>query len=414
MKLSYDTFTLSNGLKVLLHEDHSVPKVVVNLLYHVGSKDEHPEKTGFAHLFEHLMFEGSKHIAHFDKALQRVGGESNAFTNSDITNYYVSLPSNQIETAFWLESDRMLELDFSEKKLEIQKSVVIEEFKQRYLNQPYGDAYLKLRDLHFEKHPYKWMTIGKEIPHIESASLDDVKKFFFSYYAPNNATLVVTGDVSLNEVQDLAEKWFGPIPSRDVPKQTLPQEDPQKTQKITRCEGNVPLLGIYNMFHIPGHTERDYYIADILTDILSNGKGSLLYEHMVKRHKVSPGVSAFTWGMYDPGSLSIDGKVSPGTSIDQYETALRGVIDHLQDLEEQDLERVKTKLKAAFVLQKTAFLNKAIELAVSDSLGNPDLINQTPEIYEGITLSEVKQAAQTYLALENCTTLYYHPLHGAS
>lgn len=414
MKLSYDTFTLSNGLKVLLHEDHSVPKVVVNLLYHVGSKDEHPDKTGFAHLFEHLMFEGSTHIAHFDKALQRVGGESNAFTNSDITNYYISLPSNQIETAFWLESDRMLELDFSEKKLEIQKSVVIEEFKQRYLNQPYGDAYLKLRDLHFDKHPYKWMTIGKEIPHIESASLDDVKHFFFSYYAPNNATLVVAGDVSLREVQDLAEKWFGPIPSRDVPVASLPQEPPQEARKIERCEGNVPLLGVYNMFHIPGHTERDYYIADILTDILSNGKGSLLYEHMVKRRKVSPGVSAFTWGMHDPGSLSIDGKVSPGTSIDQYEKALRGVIDQLQDLSEQDLERIKTKLKAGFILQKTSFLNKAIELAVSDSLGNPDLINQTPEIYDGITLQEVKQAAQTYLALENCTTLYYHPLNGSS
>ena len=414
MKLSYDTFSLPNGLKVLVHEDHSVPKVVVNILYHVGSKDEEAHKTGFAHLFEHLMFEGSKHIAHFDQALQRAGGESNAFTNSDITNYFVSLPSNQLETAFWLESDRMLELDFSEKKLDIQKSVVIEEFKQRYLNQPYGDAYLKLREAHFNKHPYKWMTIGKEISHIESATLDDVKGFFFGYYAPNNATLVVVGDVTLDKVKRLAEKWFSPIPSRSLQKHPLPQDSPQAEQKKLTHSGNVPLTAIYNMFHIPGHTQREYYIADILTDILSNGRGSLLYEFMVKRNKVSPGVSAFTWGMYDPGALSIDGKLSPDASIDQYEGALREVIDKLQELQEEDLKRIQTKLKASFVLQKTSLLNKAVELAVSDSLGNPDLINQTPDIYDSISLEEVKRAAREYLAPENCTTLYYHPQHGAS
>ncbi|MEM6632556.1 MAG: pitrilysin family protein [Bacteroidota bacterium] len=409
MKLNFDSFKLENGLKVLVHEDHSVPKVVVDIVYHVGSKNESQDKTGFAHLFEHLMFEGSKHISHFDQALQRVGGSSNAFTNSDITNYYVSLPSNQLETAFWLESDRMLALDFSQKKLDVQKSVVIEEFKQRYLNQPYGDAYLQLRNSHFDVHPYKWMTIGKEISHIESATMEDVQSFFYGFYAPNNATLCVVGDVNLEEVKTLTEKWFGPIPSRTLSKKELPQEPSQLAHKKIESVGSVPLTAVYNMYHIPAHRDRAYYVADILTDILSNGKGSLLYEHMVKQQKVSPGVSAFTWGMHDPGAMSIDGKVSSDTTIEAYETSLHEVLDSLQDLSQDDLSRIQSKLKASFILQKTSFLNKAIELAVSDALGDPKLINRIPEIYESISLEEVKSAAKEFLAKENCTTLYYHP-----
>jgi len=413
MRLSYESFTLENGLKVYVHEDHSVPKVVVDVLYRVGSKDEEPHKTGFAHLFEHLMFEGSKHVPHFDRSLQQVGGDSNAFTNSDITNYYVSLPANQLETALWLESDRMLELDFSQKKLEIQQSVVIEEFKQRYLNQPYGDAYLKLRALHFDKHPYQWMTIGKEISHIEAATLDYVQEFFFGYYAPNNATLTIAGDVSTEQVRPLVEKWFGDIPRRDLKKHPLPQEPRQKAHKELTTKGSVPLTAVYNMYHIPAHTEKGYYIADIITDILANGKGSLLYEHMVKRNQVSPTVNAFTWGMHDPGALSIDGRVSQGVSITAYRQALAEVIDQLQNLSAEDLKRVQTKLDATFTLQKTSLLNKAMELAISDSLGDPELINRTPQIYHEITLDEVKQAASELLAPENCSTLYYLP-HGES
>ncbi len=409
MQLKFDTYTLENGLKIIVHEDHSIPKVVVDIVYRVGSKDEEESRTGFAHLFEHLMFEGSKHIEHYDEALQRVGGQSNAFTNSDITNYYISLPANQLETGFWLESDRMLELDFSEEKLAIQKSVVIEEFKQRYLNQPYGDAYITLRDLHFQRHPYKWPTIGKDISHIEAATLADVKSFFYGYYAPNNATMVVLGDVKPDEVYQLAEKWFGSIPQRQLKKHTIPQEEPQTAPKVKTVKGNVPLTAVYKMFHIPAHTERAYYIADIITDILANGKSSLLYQHMMIEKQVSPRVTAFSWGMHDPGAISIEGKIAPEHSTESFEQALQEVFEQLQNLDEQSLQRIKNKLSASFILQKTNMLSKAVEFAVSDALGNPELINQIPDIYQSIQLEEVKQAAQKYLSAQNSSTLYYLP-----
>jgi len=351
MQLNFETFTLPNGLKVIVHEDHSVPKAVIDIVYRVGSKDEEEIRTGFAHLFEHLMFEGSRHIAHYDDALQRVGGQSNAFTNSDITNYYITLPANQLETGFWLESDRMLELDFSEEKLEIQKSVVIEEYKQRYLNQPYGDAYIKLRELHFRRHPYRWPTIGKDISHIESATLEDVKSFFFGYYAPNNATLVVLGDVKTEEVYQLAEKWFGPIPQRPLKKHPIPQEAGTPVAQVQSLYDHVPLSAVYKMYHIPAHTERDYYIADIITDILANGKSSLLYQHMIINKQISPSVTAFSWGMHDPGALSIEGKIAPGHSPEDFEVALKEVFEQLYELDEEGLQRIKNKLSASFILQ---------------------------------------------------------------
>ena len=409
MHIQFETFTLENGLKVIVHEDHSISKVVVDVIYRVGSKDEEPEKTGFAHLFEHLMFEGSKHIPNYDTPLQRVGGENNAFTNSDITNYYLSLPSNQVETGFWLESDRMLELSFSQEKLDIQRSVVIEEFKQRYLNQPYGNAHLMLRALSYREHPYHWPTIGKEIAHIEAATLEDVKDFFFGYYAPNNATLVVAGDVTLERARELAEKWFGPIPRRELKKHELPKEPAQTEARRQTVYADVPFPAVYKMYHIPAHTEREYYLADILTDLLSNGKSALLFQYMVKTHRLAQSASAFTWGMHDPGVLSIDGRLAEGISVEDYESHLQQALDLLQDLTEEDLDRIKGKLAAIFVMQKTTLLGKAIALAQYDALGDPDLINRIPEIYQGITLAEVKQAASTYLAPENCSTLYYLP-----
>lgn len=409
MQLPFQTFTLDNGLKVLVHEDHSIPKAVVDVIYRVGSKDEEDHKTGFAHLFEHLMFEGSKHIPSYDAPLQRVGGENNAFTSSDITNYYLTLPSNQLETGFWLESDRMLELDFSQEKLDIQRSVVIEEFKQRYLNQPYGDAHLKLRALSYTTHPYQWPTIGKEIAHIEQATLPDVQDFFFGYYAPNNATLVVAGDVTVAQVKDLAEKWFGPIPRRELNKHPLPVEPPQTAARHMTLEADVPYPAVYKMYHIPGHTERAYYLADILTDLLSNGKSALLYQRMVKDKQLAQSCNAFTWGMHDPGVLSLDGRLAEGVTPEAYEAELQATLDSLQDLTEEDLERIKGKLAAIFVLQKTTLLGKGVALAQYDALGDPNLINEVPEIYHSITLEEVKAGAKAYLAPQNCSTLYYLP-----
>lgn len=409
LRINYETFTLDNGLKVIVHEDHSIPKAVVDIVYRVGSKDEEAHRTGFAHLFEHLMFEGSKHIPHYDTPLQRVGGQNNAFTSSDITNYYLSLPSNQLETAFWLESDRMLELGFSQEKLDIQKSVVIEEYKQRYLNQPYGDAHIKLRSLHFQTHPYKWPTIGKEIAHIEEATLEEVEEFFYGYYAPNNATMVVAGDIHPDDVRQLAEKWFGEIPRRTLKKHPLPQEPVQQEAKSMTVYGKVPFPAVYKMYHIPAHTDREYYVSDILTDLLSNGKSGLLFQHMVKTRQVSPQVGAFSWGMHDPGCISIDGKVAEDQTVEAYEAALSETLTQLQDLQEDDLGRIKGKLEATFVMQKTTILNKAMGLAISDALGDAELINRTPEIYHSITLDEVKEAASKYLAPENSSTLYYLP-----
>lgn len=409
LHIPYQTFTLENGLKVLVHQDSAIPKAVVDVLYHVGSKDEEEHLTGFAHLFEHLMFEGSKHIPSYDKPLQRAGGQNNAFTTADITNYYLSLPSNQLETGFWLESDRMLELSFSQEKLDVQKSVVIEEYKQRYLNQPYGDAHLKLRSLHFTHHSYRWPTIGKDIQHIEDATLNDVRDFFYGYYAPNNATLIVAGDVEMEEVKQLAHKWFGDIPRRALKKHDIPQEPVQQEARQMTHTGDVPTPAVYKMYHVPGHSDRNYYITDIISDLLSNGKSSLLFQHMVKEKQVSPGASAFSWGLHHPGILSIDGQVADGVAIDAYETALSETISQLQDLNEADLNRIKRKLEATFVMQKTTILNKAMGLAMADSIGDPDLINTTPAIYESITLDEVKEAAATFLAPENCSTLYYLP-----
>ena len=409
LHLNFETFYLDNGLKIIVHEDHSIPKAVVDILYKVGSKDEDENRTGFAHLFEHLMFEGSQHIPQYDVPLQRVGGQNNAFTTSDITNYYLSVPANQLETGFWLESDRMLQLAFSQKKLDIQKSVVIEEYKQRYLNQPYGNAHLLLRALHFEVHPYKWPTIGKDISHIEGASLQEVKDFFYGYYAPNNATLVVAGDVQTDQVLQLAEKWFGEIPRRDLKKHKIPQEPPQTGARHTTVKGNVPFAAVYKMYHIPAYTDEEYYVADMITDLLSNGKSSILNQYMVKEQQLSPGVNAFSWGMHDPGVISIDGKVAEGKSMEAYEKGLQESIDRLMDLTEEDMERIKGKLESTFVMQKTTMLNKAIGLAFSDSLGDANLINRTPEIYRSISLDQVKTAAAKYLAPENCSTLYYLP-----
>ncbi len=409
MNIHFETFTLSNGLKVIVHEDHSIPKAVVNILYKVGSKDEEPDKTGFAHLFEHLMFEGSVNIPHYDKELQKAGGDNNAFTSSDITNYYLTLPSNCLETAFWLESDRMLELGFSQERLDNQKSVVIEEFKQRYINQPYGDAMNLLRDLHFTVHPYKWATIGKEIAHVADATLDYVKSFFYGYYAPNNAIMVVAGDVKANKVLKLAEKWFGAIPSRPLKKHYLPQEPIQSEARFMEVKKDVPHVGVYKMFHVPAHTERGYYVTDIITDVLSSGKSGKLFQSLVIDKQIANSISAFTWGMADPGIVSINAHLAEGQSVEGYEVALRETLNRLQSLTQEELDRIKNKQQSAFMMEKIYVLNKAMGIAFSDYLGDTDLINKTANIYASITLDEVKKAAEQCLCGENSSTLYYYP-----
>lgn len=413
-QIDFQTFSLENGLRVVVHEDHSIGKVVVDVLYRVGARNEDEERTGFAHLFEHLMFGGSKNISDYDTQLQKVGGENNAFTTNDLTNYYLTLPTNQLETGFWLESDRMLELDFSQKSLDVQKSVVIEEFKQRYLNRPYGDAHLELRSVHFEKHPYRWPTIGKDISHIEIATLEDVKDFFYGYYAPNNATLVVAGNVTMAQVRHLAEKWFGPIPARELKHQPLPVEPMQTEARHKTIYRKVPHTAVYKMYHIPSKTEDGYFAADFITDLMSGGKAGHLYQAMVKEKQVATNIRAFSWGAQDAGMVSIDGTLAEGKTIEEYEAALQEVIDSLANISEAEVQRVKNSIESQYTMERTTVLNKAMILAMSDALGDIHLANTSMDKYLNLTTAEIKAAAQTYFAPHNCSTLYYLPEHGKS
>lgn len=407
--LTFDQFTLDNGLRVIVHEDHSVAKAAVDVVYRVGARDERPERTGMAHLFEHLMFGGSRHIPDFDTHVQRAGGENNAFTNNDITNYYITLPAAQLETALWLESDRMLELDFSQRSLDVQKSVVIEEFKQRYLNQPYGDAYLHLRPLHYITHPYRWMTIGEKVEHIEAVTLDEVRDFFYTHYAPNNATLVVAGDVTRSQVERLAEKWFGSIPRRTIAPKLYPTEPAQTAARARTVSGPVPHAAVYRAYRAPERTHPDFHALDLLCDLLTGGKGARLYQALVKGRQVASTVSAFTWGLYGPGMISINGQVADGHSIEAYQAALDEALAALDTLTPDELERAKAKAESMDAFEKTEVAQRAMALAIYDSIGDPQLINTELDRYRSVTLDQLHAARARWLTAEQCSTLTYLP-----
>jgi predicted Zn-dependent peptidase len=407
--IHYQHFTLDNGLRVYVHEDHTTPIAALNILYNVGSRDEDENKTGFAHLFEHLMFGGSRHVPVFDEPLQRVGGENNAFTSPDITNYYVTLPAVNLETAFWLESDRMLSLSFDPQVLEVQRKVVIEEFKQRYLNQPYGDVWLKLRPLAYQKHPYRWATIGKDISHIEKATLDDVKEFFFKYYIPNNAVMVVAGPVRLEEVKQLSEKWFGPIPAGKPYIRRLPAEPVQEQARYLEVEAGVPLDAIYKTFHIPGKSSDKYYTADLLSDILGRSKSSRLYDKLVKEGKVFNSINAYVSGSVDPGLLVIQGHLNQGVSIDRGEEEINAILAQIteQKVPESELEKVKNQAESTIVFSEVELLNRAMNLAFYANLGNPEQVNQESDYIQAVTPESLQAMAREVLRKENSSTIHY-------
>jgi len=407
--INYNSFELNNGLKVIVHEDLSTPTAVVNILYNVGSKDETENKTGFAHLFEHLMFGGSKHIKSFDEPLEKVGGENNAFTSPDITNYYVTLPAKNIETAFWLESDRMLSLSFDPKVLEVQRSVVIEEFKQRYLNQPYGDVWLKLRPLAYQVHPYKWATIGKEISHIEDATMEDVKAFFHKYYIPNNAILVVAGGIKTEEVKLLAEKWFGPIPAGNPYHRNLPKEPQQTKERKLEINAQVPLNAWYRTYNMCSRTDADFWPTDLLSDMLGRGKSSRLYEKLVKQKEIFNSISASTLGSYEPGLLVIGGKLNDNFTIEQGEEAVDEILQELvqHPISEQELQKVKNQAESSHVIDEVELTNKALNLAVATLLGDTNIVNTETSIINSVTLEDLERVKQTLFKKENSNTLYY-------
>jgi len=407
--VSFERFTLANGLKVLVHEDPTTPMAVVNILYDVGARDEHPDQTGFAHLFEHLMFGGSVNIPTYDEPLQRVGGENNAFTSNDVTNYYITLPSVNLETAFWLESDRMLSLAFSEKSLEVQRNVVCEEFKQRYLSQPYGDVWLKLRPMAYKQHPYQWATIGKSLDHIENANIEDVKAFFSRHYNPANAIMVVGGDVKLEEVKRLSEKWFGNIPATEKLARLLPMEDDQIEERRETVEANVPLNAIYKVFHMPARTESGYYSADLISDILSRGNSSRLFRNLLKDQKLFSDINAYLTGSLDAGLFVVEGKPLPGISMEVAEAAIWKELNLISTelVPEDELTKVKNKMESTMVFSEMSLLDKAMNLAYFELLGDAEQLNSETQKYLDVTAEEIKAQAAHIFRKENSSTLYY-------
>lgn len=410
--INYESFVLDNGLRVIVHEDPSVQIAVLNIVYDVGSRDEQPDKTGFAHLFEHLMFGGSANIPNYDQPLQQVGGENNAFTNTDITNYYLTVPAENIETGFWLESDRMLSLSFDPNVLEVQRKVVIEEFKQRYLNQPYGDVWLKLRPLAYEVHPYQWATIGKEISHIEQATMADVKDFFFTHYVPSNAIMVVAGHVKTDEVKKLAEKWFGPIPSGIKKQRKLPSEPRQIKKRILDVEAKVPANALYKSYHMPGRFDADFHAADLYSDVLGRGDSSRLFQKLVKEKQIFNSISAFTMGTIDPGLIVVNGRVKEGINLKEAELEVNAVIEETlkSGPAEPELEKVKNQALSTVAFGEVEVLNRAMNLAFNTLSGNTDLANQERKLIRSVTLEDVNRVGNQIFVEDNAATLYYHSI----
>ena len=407
--INYQHFTLKNGLQVYLHEDKTTPIAAVNILYNVGSKDEDQNKTGFAHLFEHLMFGGSKNIPSYDEPLQRVGGENNAYTTPDITNYYITLPVANIETAFWLESDRMMSLSFDPEVLETQRKVVIEEFKQRYLNQPYGDVWLKLRPTAYQVHPYRWATIGKDISHIERATMQDVKDFFHKFYIPNNAILAVAGNIDIQRLKYLAEKWFGDIPAGESYKRNLPAEPVQNEARFIETTGDVSSNAIYKVYHMAARNQPDYFSTDLLSDILGRGKSSRLYNQLVKEKKIFNSVNSYITGSVEPGVLVIHGNLNEGVSLEEGDQAIQGIIEELKDkkINDKELSKVKNQAESTLVFSEVELLTRVMNLAYAAMLGDASLVNTESKKIQEVQEDHILKVAQQILVPENGTTLYY-------
>ncbi len=407
--VNFERFTLSNGLKLLVHPDRSTPMAVVNVLYDVGARDENPAQTGFAHLFEHLMFGGSVNIPDYDDPLQNAGGENNAYTTNDLTNYYCQLPAENIETAFWLESDRMLSLAFGKKSLDVQKKVVCEEFKEHYINKPYGDVWQIMRELAYKEHPYKWMTIGKELSHVENAELQDVKNFFFKHYRPLNAILVVAGNVVVEDVKALAEKWFGDIPSGEKYNRNLPQEAAQLEERRMTVHRKVPMDAIYKTWHMCGRRDDDYYATDLLADILGGGASSRLYQTLVKEQQLFVNVSCYHFGSFDSGLITIEGQLVKGVDMKTAEDAIEHELDQIkkEKIEERELQKVQNKTESVMAFEDMSVMNRAGSLAYYELLGYGELMNSEFKKYQDVTVEDLYRIANEILIPSNSNTLWY-------
>lgn len=405
--IEFNRFKLDNGLTVIHHFDPTTPMAVVNTLFDVGARDEVESKTGFAHLFEHLMFGGSVNIPDFDAPLQNAGGESNAFTSNDITNYYDVLPVQNIETALWLESDRMLSLAFTPKSLEVQRNVVIEEFKQRYLNQPYGDVWLELRPLAYHAHPYKWATIGKEIKHIEDAEMDDVKAFFYKHYNPSNAILCIAGNISFDRTKELVTKWYADIPAGIKPERILPKEPVQNEFRVKTIERTVPNDAFYYAFKMPERRTIEYFVADIISDSLGREKSSRLYIRLKKDLQLVSSIGAYITGSLDEGLLIINGKLNDGVSFEQLDEALWTELAgfYSEPLSKAETDKLMNKLRTVKEFQEQGLLNRAMNLSFYELLGDANGVNEENEVYQSITAAHIQEVAQQILQKNNCSLL---------
>lgn len=407
--IQFERFVLANGLRVIVHQDTSTPMAVMNIMYDVGARDEDPDRTGFAHLFEHLMFGGSVNIPEYDEPLQMAGGENNAYTTNDLTNYYIQLPAQNLETAFWLESDRMLSLAFDEKSLETQRKVVCEEFKEHYLTKPYGDVWHKMRELAYTTHPYKWMTIGKELSHIENAQLDDVKKFFFKHYRPVNAVLVVAGNVTTEKVKELAEKWFGDIPAGEKYVRNLPQEPEQTAERRLEIKAKVPLDALYKCWHMGSRLDKSYHATDLMTDVLSGGGSSRLYQSLVKEKKLFSNIECHHFGSTDNGLVVIEGKLVKGVTIEVAENAVEEELEKMRTalVSENELQKVKNKTESMITFEDMSVMSRANSLAYYEILGDATWMNDELGKYAAVTTQDILEQSRKIFKKENCNTIYY-------
>jgi predicted Zn-dependent peptidase len=407
--IKFNKFSLDNGLRVIVHTDITTPMVAVNVLYDVGARDENPNQTGFAHLFEHLMFGGSVNIPDYDEPLQMAGGENNAYTTNDITNYYIQLPAQNVETAFWLESDRMLSLAFNEKSLDVQRKVVCEEFKEHYINKPYGDVWKNLRELAYTTHPYRWMTIGKELAHVEDAQLQDVKNFFFKHYRPSNAVLCVAGNITTDEVKRLSEKWFGPIEAGEKYVRSLPKEPKQTEARKLVLTKDVPVSVIYKAYHIADRMSPDYYPADLITEVLSGGQSSRLHQRLVKDKQLFSQIDCYHTGSVENGLLVVEGKILPTIKPEDADAAIVEELELMktEKVSELELEKVKNKIESMIAFEDLNLLNRANNLAFYELLGDAENMNKEFDNYNRVTVDDVQRYANEILHDSNCSTLYY-------
>ena len=401
--------TLSNGLRIVHMPMDDMQMVYVNLLYGVGARNESYEHTGIAHLLEHLMFEGTKNIPSFDEPLEKAGGENNAYTTNDVTCYYISLPRHNAELAFWMESDRMCNITFEKSKVDVQRQVVMEEFKQTKLNKPYGDASHILRAMAYKMHPYRWSTIGRKPSHISKVSVSVLRNFYKRFYAPDNAVLSVVGNISFEQVVEWSVKWFGDIPAMGFEKPQLPVEPRQVRMRRKTVYREVPQNALYMGFHMGSRLASDYYPCDVISDVLSNGYSGRLMQRLVKEQKLFTKIDAFISGCEDPGMFWIYSRVAPGVAMQEAEAAVWHELELLKNepVPQEELEKVRNRFESEYTFRNIGGENFGNNLALACWRGNLASHLCEPELYRAVTAPEILKTAKELFRKGNATVLHY-------